>query len=84
MNTTSRNRHTQEHEPRSNKKRSRDKKKQAEEEADDKEADFTTTHADVAYWYSSYEDPNCLAVVELVATETDKKRGIEVRFARYQ
>jgi hypothetical protein len=42
------------------------------------ELDLTTQHCDVAYWYSSYEDPNCLAVVELVATEVDRQRGIEV------
>ncbi|KAG5181621.1 hypothetical protein JKP88DRAFT_349186 [Tribonema minus] len=45
---------------------------------DASELDLTTHHSDVAYWYSAYEDPNCLAVVELVATEVDARRGIQL------
>ena len=52
--------------------------KRRSKDADDGELDLTTEHTDMVYWYSSYEDPNCLALVELVATEVDTKRGIEV------
>ena len=38
-----------------------------------------TKHAEMAYWYTRFEDPNCVAVVELVATLVDADNGVQVR-----
>lgn len=37
-----------------------------------------TKHEELVYWYTSFEDPNCIAVVELVATIMDNTNGIQV------
>lgn len=38
-----------------------------------------TRHEELVYWYTRFEDPNCIAVVELVATIMDTVNGIQVR-----
>lgn len=37
-----------------------------------------TRHEELLYWYTRFEDPNCLAVVELVATVMDADNAIQV------
>lgn len=39
---------------------------------------MTTRHEELMYWYTHFEDPNCLAVVELVATIMDDNNSIQV------
>ncbi|CAM9507971.1 unnamed protein product, partial [Chrysoparadoxa australica] len=62
------------------KRRGSNSSKWDEEEGDEEpdDLDLSTVHKDVVYWCSSYEDPNCLAVLELVATEVDEASGMEV------
>lgn len=42
--------------------------------------EVATRHEEMVYWYTGFEDPNCIAVVELVATVMDNGNGIQVRF----
>ena len=42
--------------------------------------EVATRHEELVYWYTGFEDPNCIAVVELVATVMDTANGIQVRF----
>lgn len=37
-----------------------------------------TRHEELIYWYTHFEDPNCLAVVELVATVMDTDNNVQV------
>lgn len=37
-----------------------------------------TRHEELLYWFTRFEDPNCIAVVELVATIVDVGNGIQV------
>lgn len=37
-----------------------------------------TRHEEMVYWYTGFEDPNCITVVELVATIMDNDNGIQV------
>ncbi|CAM9349702.1 unnamed protein product, partial [Phaeothamnion confervicola] len=48
---------------------------EGEEEVE--ELDLTTTHNDMLFWYTRFEDPNCIAVVELVGATYDDRNGIE-------
>lgn len=50
-----------------------------EEDNDEEEMEVGTRHEELVYWYTSFEDPNCIAVVELVATIMDNTNGIQVR-----
>lgn len=52
-----------------------------EDEDDDEEQEMEvgTRHEEFVYWYTRFEDPNCIAVVELVATIMDTVNGIQVR-----
>lgn len=49
-----------------------------DEEDDVEEGEVLTRHVELVYWYTHFEDPNCLAVVELVATVMDTNNGIQV------
>jgi Ca2+-binding EF-hand superfamily protein len=62
----------------SSRSKTRRSKKRRGSGSDGEDVDLTTVHKDLAYFYSSFEDPNCLAVVELVATEFDPKAEVEV------
>lgn len=52
-----------------------------DEDDDDEEQEMEvgTRHEELVYWYTRFEDPNCIAVVELVATIMDTANGIQVR-----
>ena len=51
-----------------------------DEDADEDEGmEVTTKHEELVYWYTRFEDPNCIAVVELVATLVDVDNGVQVR-----
>lgn len=52
-----------------------------EDDDDDEEQEMEvgTRHEELVYWYTRFEDPNCIAVVELVATVMDTVNGIQVR-----
>lgn len=41
--------------------------------------EVVTRHEELVYWYTRYEDPNCIAVVELVTTIVDGDSGVQVR-----
>lgn len=41
--------------------------------------EVATRHEELVYWYTRYEDPNCIAVVELVTTIVDGDSGVQVR-----
>lgn len=41
--------------------------------------EVATRHEELVYWYTQYEDPNCIAVVELVTTIVDGDSGVQVR-----
>lgn len=49
-----------------------------EEEDEEEEMEVGTKHEELVYWYTRFEDPNCIAVVELVATIMDNTNGIQV------
>lgn len=42
--------------------------------------EVATRHEELVYWYTGFEDPNCVAVVELVATVMDTGNGIQVHY----
>lgn len=46
---------------------------------EDQEMEVATRHEELVYWYTGFEDPNCIAVVELVATVMDTENGVQVR-----
>lgn len=49
-------------------------------DGDDEEGEMevNTKHEELVYWYTGFEDPNCIAVVELVATIMDIDNGVQV------
>lgn len=51
-----------------------------DEDDEDQEMEVATRHEELVYWYTGFEDPNCIAVVELVATVMDTANGIQVGF----
>lgn len=53
-----------------------------DEEEETEEMDVGTRHEELVYWYTAFEDPNCIAVVELVATIVDIDSGIQVCLPR--
>lgn len=50
-----------------------------DDDDDEQEMEVGTKHEELVYWYTRFEDPNCIAVVELVATVMDTANGIQVR-----
>lgn len=40
--------------------------------------EVATRQEELVYWYTGFEDPNCIAVVELVATVMDTRNNIQV------
>ena len=50
-----------------------------EDDDEDREMEVATRHEELVYWYTGFEDPNCIAVVELVATVMDMANGIQAR-----
>eukprot|EP00903_Cladosiphon_okamuranus_P007182 g6974.t1 len=48
-----------------------------DDDDEDQEMEVTTRHEEIVYWYTGFEDPNCIAVVELVATVMDTVNGIQ-------
>lgn len=64
-----------------NKKRSGSRRRSDDDDDDDdedQEMEVATRHEELVYWYTGFEDPNCIAVVELVATVMDNENGIQV------
>lgn len=53
-----------------------------DDDDEDQEMEVATRHEELVYWYTGFEDPNCIAVVELVATVMDTGNGIQARFLR--
>ena len=50
-----------------------------DDDDEEQEMEVGTRHEELVYWYTRFEDPNCIAVVELVATIMDTANGIQVR-----
>lgn len=50
----------------------------ADDDDDVEEVEAMTRHEELVYWYTYFEDPNCLAVIELVATVVDHDNSIQV------
>ena len=49
-----------------------------DDDDEEQEMEVGTKHEELVYWYTRFEDPNCIAVVELVATVMDTTNGIQV------
>lgn len=64
-------------------RRGRGIRRDEDEDDDDEEQEMEvgTRHEELVYWYTRFEDPNCIAVVELVATIMDTVNGIQVRLS---
>ncbi|CAM9099649.1 unnamed protein product, partial [Hapterophycus canaliculatus] len=63
---------------RRHRRRDREDDDDHDDDDDQQEMEVATKHEELVYWYTAFEDPNCVAVVELVATIMDNGNGIQV------